>query len=538
MGVEANREKLLAGVSCVTSSRLIPADLCPWPVGEVAMSNASLASALGMNPADEISRNILLGLAALREAVTDSGLTDTMLRDTAFINGTTVGGMDITEKHYAEWMQGNYQNISLIHQHEAGATTCAMAENLGISGTLATVSTACSSALNAVQTGADMLLAGRCERAIVGGTEALTLFHLNGFASLGILSNQLCKPFAEDRDGINLGEGAAYLVIENETDALTRGAHIYGYLAGYANRCDAYHQTASSPKGIGATLAMEAALGMAQLKPEEIQYINAHGTATPNNDASELAAIRQVFGDTTPFFESTKTLTGHTTSASGSIEAVFCLMLMRERGYKCVMSNAFGFGGNDSSVILSASPAELPELSDNDKIITAAQVIVDDDVDYKNYIPLLQARRMSTQMRRLVVAACKALEKAGLERPDAILVGTQWGGMQPSASLLTMLAKGEQAHMSPAQFMQSTHNSPAGVLAMRLGCHGYNSTFSHFAGSLVLAEKAAELCLLSGQAKNVLVCAFDETAPIWQDCLSAAGIPAQDIAIAKVLALQ
>ena len=224
-----------------------------------------------------------------------------------------------------------------------------------------------------------MLRCGLAEIVVVGGIDCLTLFHLNGFNSLMILDHQPCRPFDQNRAGLNLGEGAAFLVLETAASAQKRGMKTNLVLSGYGNRCDAYHQTASSPNGEGAFLAMREALDSAGLKPSDIQYINAHGTGTPNNDESEGKAIERVFGENYPPVSSTKSLTGHTTSASGSIEAVFCLLALEhqflplnvnwevpmEQGIipvvkqvphpeiKNILSNAFGFGGNCSSLVFS-----------------------------------------------------------------------------------------------------------------------------------------------------------------------------------------
>ena len=224
-----------------------------------------------------------------------------------------------------------------------------------------------------------MLRCGLADIVVVGGAECLSLFHLNGFNALMILDHEPCRPFDRDRAGLNLGEGAAYLVMETAASVQQRGLKPKFVLSGYANTCDAFHQTASSPEGEGAYLAMTAALETAGLRPEDIQYINAHGTGTPNNDESESQAIIRVFGEHYPPVSSTKSFTGHTTSASGSIEAVFCLLALEhqflpkninwktpmEQGIlpvtgqvahpriQHVLSNAFGFGGNDSSLIFS-----------------------------------------------------------------------------------------------------------------------------------------------------------------------------------------
>lgn len=534
IGKEANRDQLLAHTSHVSAARILPTTHGEWPVGEVGLTNEELAAKAGKIAQGVASRNILLGLLAASEALTDAKLLPEMKASMPLINGTTVGGMDQTERYYPLWKAGDYSSIDAIYSHEAGKTAETIAEKLGMTQST-TVSTACSSALNAMIHAAGLIRTGKANRVMAGGTEALTLFHANGFSSLGILSNTICKPFADDRDGINLGEGAAYLVLENADEAEKRGAHIYGYLAGYANRCDAYHQTASSPEGDGAYDAMSRALEMSGLRSDEIAYLNAHGTATPNNDASEMQAIRRVFGTHLPIIESTKPLTGHTTSASGSIEVIFSLLKMHQEGYAAAMSNAFGFGGNDSSVVLTTDPADLPAIEHDISIEELSEVTADADVDYKPYIPAMQARRMTPVMRRLIVAAKEALAAAEIACPDAIIVATHWGGMIPSAQLLMHLADEGEQNMSPAQFMSSTHNSAAGTLARLLQCKGYNSTISHGAGSWASAIEDARLLLLTSEAKNVMVCAFDEVADGWQNHLEKAGIPASDVAKVELL---
>ena len=224
-----------------------------------------------------------------------------------------------------------------------------------------------------------MLRCGLAETVVVGGAESLSKFHLNGFNTLMILDRRPCRPFDADRAGLNLGEGAAYLVMETAASVSRRGVRPLCSLHGYGNACDAFHQTASSPNGEGAFLAMTEALQMAGLEPADIQYVNAHGTGTPNNDLSESVALQRVFGGEIPPVSSTKSFTGHTTSASGSVEAMICILAMNRQflppnlnwetpmeggiipvtgshspvELRHVMSNAFGFGGNDSSIILS-----------------------------------------------------------------------------------------------------------------------------------------------------------------------------------------
>ena len=528
LGKDANRESLLAGKSDIHAPKILQTVHNEWPVGEVPLTNEQLKWLCGQQPESPFPRNVLLALAAAGEALEDARLTPEQIRQIVLINGTTVGGMDLTENEIGKWLQGDTGTLDTICFHEAGATGSLLQRMLGEMAAETTVSTACSSALNAIIYGADLLRQKAAKRVLVGGVEALTRFHLNGFGSLGILSGQVCRPFQPDRDGINLGEGAAYLILETEEEALTRNAHIYGYVAGYANRCDAFHQTASSPEGEGAFLAMRDALRMAGFAPAEIEYLNAHGTATPNNDASEARAIERLFavpfeGARWPEPRSTKNLTGHTTSASGSIEAIFCLMLMQERGYKRMMTNAFGFGGNDSSLVLSAEPTDLSESSPKVGAKEFPTVSVDEDPDTKPYLSPMQARRLNGQMRRLVVAARQALEQAETEQPDAIVVGTRWGGIMPTMDLLRSLIANGEKDFSPTLFMQSTHNTPASTLAMLLGCHGYNCTVSAGTKSFEYARANAVMQLAHSDIHSVLVCAYDEEEPEWQQLLDKTG---------------
>lgn len=348
------------------------------PVGEVQLSNDELAERLGLGDSQRYTRTALIGKLALQEALQEALLLGQPLDEVHFISGTTVGGMDRRELIHAQ-EPGCGREIAEIATHNCAGCTEMIAEGLGDFASMATLSTACSSATNAIITGANMLRCGLADIVVVGGAECLSLFHLNGFNALMILDHQPCRPFDKDRAGLNLGEGAAYLVMETAASAQQRGLKPKFVLSGYANTCDAFHQTASSPEGEGAYLAMTAALKTAGLKPEDIQYINAHGTGTPNNDESESKAILRVFGEHYPPVSSTKSFTGHTTSASGSIEAVFCLLALEhqflpkninwktpmEAGIQPVteevahpriqhiLSNAFGFGGNDSSLIFS-----------------------------------------------------------------------------------------------------------------------------------------------------------------------------------------
>ena len=239
----------------------------------------------------------------------------------------------MTEKYYYEHLETN-DHRKYIDSHPAGDSSQKIAEQLGIDQSLVTtISTACSSAANAIMLGARLIKSGKLDRVIVGGSDCLSKFTINGFKTLMILSDTYSTPFDENRKGLNLGEAAAYLVLESHKVVEAEGKKVLAYLKGYGNANDAYHQTASSEDGDGATLAMDKALKVADLLPKDIDYINAHGTATGNNDLSEGRAIIRVFGKDVPDFSSTKAFTGHTLAAAGAIEDVYSVLAFRTMSF-------------------------------------------------------------------------------------------------------------------------------------------------------------------------------------------------------------
>ncbi|MGN1232471.1 MAG: beta-ketoacyl-[acyl-carrier-protein] synthase family protein [Candidatus Cryptobacteroides sp.] len=356
------------------------------PVGEVNISDNELRHCLGIDD-KVISRTSLLGLKAVREAVSDHLRRTGRLnpKRAVFISGTSVGGMDLSEEFWKIRTQDD-ADFSCLSVHDPGASTLSILSNApdgpdaeefwkGVTNST-TISTACSSAGNAILLAARMLRAGLVDIAIAGGTDSLCRFTMNGFNSLRILDGDLCRPFDESRAGLNLGEGAGYLVL---TSGKPDGA--YCTLEGWGNAAEAYHQTASTPEGIGPGLSMERALETAGLQAGSISFVNTHGTGTPVNDLAESNAMLRIFGGNVPPFSSLKPYFGHTLGASESLEAaVVCraiadgdCSMMRSAGFSVpipetglrpyngereiapvnVLSSAFGFGGNCSSLIFS-----------------------------------------------------------------------------------------------------------------------------------------------------------------------------------------
>ena len=336
---------------------------------EILEAARAARSALGLS-SGEVRRAALLGMAAAAQAVADAAIPAGAR--VALVSGTSVGGMDLTENFYRDFRTDKAKGrLRDVAGHDCADSTQRIARYCGIGGYTATVSTACSSAANAIVTGALLLGSGMADYVVAGGTDALCRFTLNGFNSLSVLDREPCRPFDATRAGLNLGEGAGYLVLTHERP----GMRTYCRLAGYANANDAYHQTASSQTGEGAYRAMAGALAQSGLRC--VDYINVHGTATPNNDLTEGTALRRLFGGQVPPFSSTKGYTGHALAAAGGIEAVLAVLAIthglrygnpgfaepipelglhpvartQEADVRSVLSNSFGFGGNCCSLI-------------------------------------------------------------------------------------------------------------------------------------------------------------------------------------------
>ena len=548
-------QSLLDGRSGIVEMKHLHSSHHELPVGEVQLSNDEMKAMLALPIEEQTSRTSLMGMLAVRQALAEAQLPETAPKNrrVVLISGTTVGGMDITEQYYDSFATSD-EHLDCLKKHDCGSSTEEIAAMFGIS-ECTTISTACSSAANALILGANLLKTGQADLVIAGGSEALTRFHLNGFNSLMILDHEPCRPFDAQRAGLNLGEGAAFVVMETEASARERGADIHAWLTGYGNACDAFHQTASSDNGEGAYRAMTEALEMAHLQPEDIDYVNAHGTGTPNNDLSESAALKRVFAEKMPLISSTKAFTGHTTSASGSIETVICLLAMQHHfvpanlrwehqipdgitpttgvkdvTLKHVVCNAFGFGGNDSSLILSAVPVAGEEsaaaISDDDIRVAAKVEITSEEAlgEIRNYVKPLEARRMGKIMKSSLLSSLKAMEQAGIEKPDAIITATALGCLENSELLLNQLQEEGEVMLKPTYFMQSTHNTIGSGIAIFTKCHGYNVTYTHGKDSLEWALRDARMLLKSGKAKNVLVGLHDETTPLYRSLMQRVGI--------------
>jgi len=376
--VAQNRMALAEGI-CGIRNEL---DLFPTkysgilPFGQVKTSTTSLRENLNVTDAG-VTRTTLLALHAFNEAVKDGRLTPSQIGSsyTALIGSNPGGGMCLTDELYAD-ANKNQNGSEYTSSYDSASVNMYLQQRYQMNGVINTINTACSSSANAIMYGAMLIKNGLAKRVIAGGVDSLAKFTINGFDALHILSPEKCSPFDENRKGLNLGEGAAYLLLEREEDV--KDKKVYAELTGYCNTNDAFHPSSLSEQGDGPFLSMQGALRSANLSAGQIDFINAHGTGTENNDEVESRAMIRLF-EKIPAFASSKGNTGHTLGAAGAVEALYgILSLLYQEVYpnlqfkqpiastglvpiqafqkmplKHIMSNSFGFGGNCSSLIFS-----------------------------------------------------------------------------------------------------------------------------------------------------------------------------------------
>ncbi|MCI0545843.1 MAG: beta-ketoacyl-[acyl-carrier-protein] synthase family protein [Candidatus Rokubacteria bacterium] len=327
-----------------------------------------------------------IAVAAAAEALADAGLTRAECAETALVVGAVGGGMFEGEEWY--WRESRAEGapgkISALRSILPWTHAETLGWKLGLGGPKETVVMACASGAASIALGADMIRAGAVSLALCGGVDALTRICYMGFSALKLLDHEPCRPFDRTRRGMSIGEAAAFLVLEDAARCRARGAAVHGELLGDAITTDAHHVTAPHPEGEGMARAMRLALAAGRVEPRAVGYVNAHGTGTLQNDRIEARALREVFGEGGVLVSSTKSLIGHTMAAAGSAEAVATLLALQhgllpptanltetdpEIPFDCLaraarpasvslaLSNSFGFGGQNVSLLLGRAGA-------------------------------------------------------------------------------------------------------------------------------------------------------------------------------------
>ena len=348
---------------------------------EVDLPQALPPTGLPARCALRLDRATKLLLIAAHEAWLQSGWTPS--ENLPLVLGTTSGGMNLGQDLYRQAIDTPHSHKgqpTRVLQYQPQLQALTIARAFGFSGPITIIANACASGANAIGHAFDLVNHGQAERALTGGYEALCQLLFAGFDSLQALSPTRCRPFDAHRDGLALGEGAAVLALETLDSARQRGAEILGEIVGYGASTDSHHLTQPHPNGEAALASMMAACEAARVRPEQIGYINAHGTGTPLNDSAEAAAINRWAGSQarTLRVSSTKSSVGHLLGAAGAVETVICLMGLREQWlpptgtietpdpacgfslirepldntYDFALTNSFGFGGANATLVL------------------------------------------------------------------------------------------------------------------------------------------------------------------------------------------
>ncbi len=529
----------------------------PLPVGQV----------FGLEQPALLPRTHRLAHLAARQAMAGQ-----LSPPDAIIIGTTTGGIATTEALLRE----GQTNRELYRFHGLGTVARFLAEELHCRGPVLTVSTACSSGAVAIAMALAMLRRGEARTVLAGGVDALCRLTYFGFHSLQLVDRGGCRPLDINRQGMAVAEGAGMLLLTT-----VRPDQPLAELLGAGLSCDAYHPAAPHPEGEGAAAAMRGALADAGLRPEDIGYINLHGTGTPDNDLAESKAVRRIFTDLPPL-SSIKGATGHSLAAAGAIEAVVSAIVVSRQilpattglkqvdpllgltplaaptagPVKAVLSNSFGFGGNNGSLVIGRPGLNLPGsrpprggglaihgyaclTGAGGREATMRRLISDGssagmagpETIAKNLPPQL-IRRLKRLPRLTLALAAMALGDAGptAQKPAGVFMGTGWGALSETHDFLDRLTASREQFPSPTDFVGSVHNGPASQVAMMFGATGPNITASGGDYSFEQALLAADL-LHHDEERPALILGADEGHPVFSPLLDASlspGIPLAD----------
>jgi len=457
-----------------------------------------------------------------------------------FVLGTSTGGIAASERAYAYYRRHGTiaPDYSFEEQHAFDAIARQLARDFDLHGPCYVVSTACSSSAKALGAAGRLIAGGVADAVLVGGVDSLCLTTLLGFQSLGVVDPQGCRPFARDRGGISIGEGAAFLLIE-------RDAAAPAYLLSVGETSDAHHMAHPHPEGIGAELAMRQALEAAGIDARSIGYVNAHGTGTVANDDVEASAIARVLG-TGPLVSSTKAFTGHLLGACGATEALFCAQAIEHqlapgnggtdpsaglgislqprafgRRIDYALSNSLAFGGSNASVLLASRDglarhrSSAPHVSGRADQLRAELVrAVSWSAERVARDPgagLLSARTRarSSQLTLMFADVLEQLVQDGFDAQSSpIVFGSAYGEMGTTLKLLQLEI--ESGESSPIRFQLSVHNAAAGLLSIASGNRGFSTSIAAGPDTFAMSMLEAIVYLNHGEAREIAVLVADE----------------------------
>ncbi len=475
----------------------------PLPVGQVDIADVGSGLPRTHRLAIASAKQAMVGYDCIPDAV---------------IVGSTTGGISRTEKLLAE----KSQDATLYKYHGLGTVAEEIGKELHCTGELLSFSTACSSGTVAISMACKMLEAGDAEWVLAGGADSLCLLTYYGFHSLQLVDKKGSRPFDVSREGMSVAEGSAFLLLST-----VKPEHSHGVVLGSGLTCDAHHAAAPHPEGTGAEHAMQKAMDDAGVTADDVDYINLHGTGTPENDLAESKAVRRLF-DFPPPLSSIKGLSGHGLAASGAIEAVVSTICLEndflpanggceEADPACgivplvtpvsqpvaaILSNSFGFGGNNACLLLADTEKEsVQEEVDKAPLsivgkacITGAGHTMDslgrfftlesmagtlETKTVAEELPPRAIRRMKRFSQMALALAAAAQKDSGLEQsPHAVFMGSGWGALSETYDFLENLQDTNEQFPSPIDFVGSVHNSAAGQIAIHHGATGPNLTSS------------------------------------------------------------
>jgi 3-oxoacyl-[acyl-carrier-protein] synthase-1 len=526
----------------------------PTVVGEIKQQLAQIRPELEAYQ----SRNAQVALTALNYQA--DGLRDAVevtkkrygSNKIGVIIGTSTSGLYETEAAYGYLLEhGDMpEDFHFVTRHAYQATGRFLQLELGLTGVCFAISTACSSGAKAIAAGQRLIANGVCDAVLVGGADTLCRLTQRGFSSLDLVSPNPCMPMDKNRNGINIGEAAGLLLLEK----MTEDNQHKPLLLSVGESSDAHHMSHPHPEGLGAILAMQQALDLAGISPQQVDYLNFHATATKINDAVEGKAVYSVFGNHVPC-SGTKGITGHTLGAAGALETIISLLSLENslipattglaqvddecqcqvvteprfnQNIQIAMSNSFGFGGNNASVVVAKPTPNLSGFKNltslNSPLYIKSAVICCPDVEIlkpfglesievdKNLIPIAMRRRTSLTTRMAITAATHACQQAQVDPSSLPSVFASLGGEIQVTDALCRLLPNPEELLSPTQFHNSVHNTTSGYWGILNQCQAPSTAIAAVDDSFAMGLLEAWSQLQFNQGDILLVC-YDEEWP-------------------------
>lgn len=547
------------GISGIRDVTVISTESCYAKKGAVNDTKNSRLSE------ENYDRSSLLCIKAAGEALRDADIVDARDENIGVIVGNCVGGAASIDAYFREESGKNPKEE--LPKMTASAIANNVSKHYGLKGITANIVNACAAGTISLSYACDLIKSGEAEVFLAGGADAFTSLAFAGFHALHALDEHPCSPFNHS-SGITLGEGAGMLVIESYEHAVSRGAKIYCEILGSGVSSDAYHITAPRPDGQGQMSAIKRAIKNSGLNPEDIDYINAHGTGTAKNDEAEFLSLHTIFDNSHKLsVSSTKSMTGHCLGAAGSIEAVFTVKALQEgivpptTGYSSedkaalsekagkidfvpndcrkkelsyAMSNSFAFGGNNASIIFAKNYKEAPETEKNKTVYITGIGIVSSIAegsdwvtagltaeDYKAHdIKMAFYRKLDRFSQLQLVSGVKALADADLKIDEAnendigIIIGTSDGPMTEIVNFQKNVIEHGTSGGSAFSFPNTVYNAAGGYLSIFAGIKGYNVTVANGSQSGLQSVCYAYDVISRGEENIMIAAGTDENTDV------------------------